>query len=150
MSTVTALSHAGCSCSSSRVISILSALVWFLRSIAVLAGALLEQAETLLDRGIHPIRIADGYEMAAKIVSNHLDSISDTVVVDKADKEPLVKVAMTTLGSKMYVVVHRCVAYARFGWEAVMWRVPLSWNNSAVWSTLLPYRPLPYLSLIHI
>lgn len=69
----------------------------------VLAGALLEQAEVLLDRGIHPIRIADGYEMAAKIVSAHLDSISDTVVVDKTDKEPLVQVAMTTLGSKMCV-----------------------------------------------
>ena len=29
--------------------------------IAVLAGALLEQAETLLDKGLHPIRIADGF-----------------------------------------------------------------------------------------
>jgi T-complex protein 1 subunit epsilon len=70
---------------------------------AVLAGALLEQAETLLDRGIHPIRIADGYEMAAKVVADHLEKISDTVMVDKTDKEPLVEVAMTTLGSKMYV-----------------------------------------------
>lgn len=63
----------------------------------------MEQAETLLDRGIHPIRIADGYEMAAKLVSDHLETISDTVVVDKTNKEPLVEVAMTTLGSKMYV-----------------------------------------------
>ena len=30
--------------------------------VVVLAGALLEQAETLLDRGIHPLRIAEGYE----------------------------------------------------------------------------------------
>lgn len=43
--------------------------------------------------------------MAAKLVSDHLDSISDTVVVDKADKEPLVRVAMTTLGSKMYAML---------------------------------------------
>lgn len=70
----------------------------------VLAGALLEQAETLLDRGIHPIRIADGYEIAAKLVTDNLESISDTVAVDKTDKEPLVQVAMTTLGSKMYAV----------------------------------------------
>ena len=35
--------------------------------VVVLAGALLEQAETLLDRGIHPLRIAEGYEMASKV-----------------------------------------------------------------------------------
>ena len=34
--------------------------------VVVLAGALLEHAETLLDRGIHPLRIAEGYEMASK------------------------------------------------------------------------------------
>lgn len=32
-----------------------------------MAGALLEQAEALLDRGIHPLRIAEGYEMACKV-----------------------------------------------------------------------------------
>ena len=32
--------------------------------VVVLAGSLLEQAEVLLDRGIHPLRIAEGYEMA--------------------------------------------------------------------------------------
>lgn len=30
-------------------------------------GALLEQAEALLDMGIHPLRIAEGYEMACKV-----------------------------------------------------------------------------------
>jgi T-complex protein 1 subunit epsilon len=30
--------------------------------VVVLCGALLEQAETLIDKGIHPIRIADGFE----------------------------------------------------------------------------------------
>jgi len=34
--------------------------------VVVLAGALLEKAEDLLDKGIHPIRIADGFEMAAR------------------------------------------------------------------------------------
>lgn len=33
----------------------------------VIAGALLEQAEALLDRSIHPLRIAEGYEMACKV-----------------------------------------------------------------------------------
>uniref|UniRef100_A0A2I2ZDE1 T-complex protein 1 subunit epsilon n=1 Tax=Gorilla gorilla gorilla TaxID=9595 RepID=A0A2I2ZDE1_GORGO len=47
--------------------------------VVVLAGALLEEAEQLLDRGIHPIRIADGYEQAARVAIEHLDKISDTV-----------------------------------------------------------------------
>lgn len=34
--------------------------------VVVLAGALLEHAEPLLDMGIHPLRIAEGYEMACK------------------------------------------------------------------------------------
>ncbi|KAJ2320835.1 T-complex protein 1 subunit epsilon, partial [Coemansia sp. RSA 2681] len=45
--------------------------------IVVLAGALLEQAEELLDRGIHPIRISDGFERACKIAVAHLDKVSD-------------------------------------------------------------------------
>ena len=67
----------------------------------VLAGALLEQAEKLLDRGIHPIRIADGYEIAAKAAVDTLDKISDTFQVDLGNPEPLIRLAMTTLGSKM-------------------------------------------------
>ncbi|GFO30319.1 T-complex protein 1 subunit epsilon [Plakobranchus ocellatus] len=71
----------------------------------MLAGALLEQSEKLLDRGIHPIRISDGYEMAAKIATEKLDKISETFAVDLKEKEPLVQLAMTTLGSK---IVNRC------------------------------------------
>eukprot|EP00124_Ichthyophonus_hoferi_P002423 Ihof_evm13s164 gene=Ihof_evmTU13s164 len=86
--------------------------------VVVLAGALLEQSEILLDKGIHPIRIADGFEMAAKMVSDHLDSISSEVKIDKDNIESLVKVAMTTLGSK---IVNRChEKIARIAVEAVM------------------------------
>lgn len=67
----------------------------------VLAGALLEQSEKLLDRGIHPIRITDGYEIAAKIAVDTLDKISDRFEVNLANPEPLIQLAMTTLGSKM-------------------------------------------------
>jgi len=73
--------------------------------VVVLAGALLEQAERQLDRGIHPIRISDGYEMAAKIAVAKLDAISETFKVDLKDPEPLIQLAMTTLGSK---IVNRC------------------------------------------
>ena len=67
----------------------------------VLAGALLEQAEHLLDRGIHPVRIADGYEQAARIAIEHLDKISDSFPVDTQNTEPLIQTAKTTLGSKV-------------------------------------------------
>lgn len=67
----------------------------------MLAGALLEQAEKLLDRGIHPIRIAEGYEMAAQVATKECDRISETFPVDLTNPEPLIKTAMTTLSSKM-------------------------------------------------
>jgi len=73
--------------------------------VVVLAGALLECAEELLDRGIHPIRVADGYEKASEIAIKNLEKISESFVVSADDKEPLIKTAMTTLGSK---IVNRC------------------------------------------
>jgi chaperonin GroEL (HSP60 family) len=39
----------------------------------VIPGSLLEQAEKLLEHDIHPIQIAEGYEMASKIVVDHLE-----------------------------------------------------------------------------
>ncbi|ELR53620.1 T-complex protein 1 subunit epsilon, partial [Bos mutus] len=78
--------------------------------VVVLAGALLEEAEQLLDRGIHPIRIADGYEQAARIAIEHLDKISDSVLVDMKNTEPLIQTAKTTLGSKVVNSCHRQMA----------------------------------------
>lgn len=69
--------------------------------VVVLAGALLEQSEALLDRGIHPIRIADGFEKACAVAVDHLDSISDRVEFSRDKTENLLKSAMTSLGSKM-------------------------------------------------
>ena len=79
-------------------------LVWLcemLSTVTVLAGALLEQAEQLLDKGIHPIRIADGYELAARVAVDHLDTISESFPISTDNRELLVETAMTTLGSKM-------------------------------------------------
>ncbi|XP_059613416.1 T-complex protein 1 subunit epsilon [Phlebotomus argentipes] len=78
--------------------------------VVVLAGALLEQAESLLDRGIHPIRIADGFELAAQCAVKHLDSIAEPFPVTTDNTEPLVKVAMTTLGSKIINKCHKQMA----------------------------------------
>lgn len=69
--------------------------------VVVLAGALLEQCEQLLDRGIHPIRIADGFERACAVAVKHLDDISDTIEFSKENVSNLKKTAMTSLGSKM-------------------------------------------------
>jgi T-complex protein 1 subunit epsilon len=82
--------------------------------VVVLAGALLEKAEALLDRGIHPMRIAEGYDRAAAIAVAHLESVSDTFDSVKADgeldRERLIEVAMTTLGSKIVNRAHRQMA----------------------------------------
>jgi len=69
----------------------------------VLAGALLEKSEELLDRGIHPIRIADGFDRACAVAVEELDRISDRVEFSIDNTENLLKTAMTSLGSKMYV-----------------------------------------------
>ncbi|KAJ1676268.1 T-complex protein 1 subunit epsilon, partial [Spiromyces aspiralis] len=74
--------------------------------IVVLAGALLEQAEELLDRGIHPIRVADGFEKACRIAVQHLDKISDVVEWSKDDTSNLHKCAKTSLGSKIVNKYH--------------------------------------------
>ncbi|KAJ2656372.1 T-complex protein 1 subunit epsilon [Coemansia sp. RSA 1199] len=73
--------------------------------IVVLAGALLEQAEELLDRGIHPIRISDGFEQACKIAVAHLDKVSDVIPWSKDNTSDLFKCAKTSLGSK---IVNKC------------------------------------------
>nr|CAB3229001.1 T-complex protein 1 subunit epsilon-like [Phallusia mammillata] len=83
--------------------------------VVVLAGALLEQAEELLDRGIHPIRIADGYESAMRVALERLDAISDDFPIDQANTENLIQVAMTTLGSKIVTKCHRQFAEIAVG-----------------------------------
>jgi T-complex protein 1 subunit epsilon len=69
--------------------------------VVVLAGALLEQAEQLIERGIHPIRIASGYEHACNVAIDHMRAVSDSVGWSKENIEPLVQIAMTSLGSKI-------------------------------------------------
>lgn len=71
--------------------------------VVVLAGALLEQAELLLDRGVHALRIAEGFEMASRIAVDHLAKISDKFEFGADNLEPLIQTCMTTLNSKMCV-----------------------------------------------
>ncbi len=86
--------------------------------VVVLAGALLEQAAELIDRGIHPIRIADGFDEACKVAIAHLDTISDTVPFSKDETTNLFKTAKTALGSKIVSKAHD--QFAQIAVEAVM------------------------------
>lgn len=70
----------------------------------VLAGALLESAASLLDRGIHPIKIADGFDKACDVAVKELDRVGDKIEFSKEDTTELLKVAQTSMGSKMLVL----------------------------------------------
>eukprot|EP00357_Protocruzia_adherens_P002551 CAMPEP_0115007418 /NCGR_PEP_ID=MMETSP0216-20121206/21168_1 /TAXON_ID=223996 /ORGANISM="Protocruzia adherens, Strain Boccale" /LENGTH=535 /DNA_ID=CAMNT_0002374357 /DNA_START=101 /DNA_END=1708 /DNA_ORIENTATION=- len=69
--------------------------------VVVLAGALLEQADLLIDKGLHPLRITDGFEHACTIAMDRLKEISDEIDIFANNHEELVKSAMTSLGSKI-------------------------------------------------
>ncbi|KAI9829157.1 MAG: T-complex protein 1 subunit epsilon [Thelocarpon impressellum] len=86
--------------------------------VVVLAGALLEQAADLIDKGIHPIRIADGFDQACEVAVAQLDSISDKVNFTKEDTENLVEVAKTSLGSKIVSKAHD--QFAQIAVDAVL------------------------------
>lgn len=86
--------------------------------VVVLAGALLEQASELLDKGIHPIKIANGYDEAAKLVVAHLESIADEIPVSRSDKENITKAAKTSLGSKIVSKSHN--QFANLAVDAVL------------------------------
>lgn len=68
--------------------------------VVVLAGALLEQAYELIDKGIHPIRIANGFDDACRAAVEELDRIADEVHLDD-NNENLLRSARTSLGSKV-------------------------------------------------
>jgi len=68
-------------------------------SAVVLAGALLEKAEELLDKDVHPTVIVDGYSKAAKKAMEALEDIAEKVTPDS--REWLVKVARTSMQTKL-------------------------------------------------
>lgn len=69
--------------------------------VVVLAGALLEQSERLLKKGVHPIRVAEGLEKAAVVAMKMLETIAEPIDISKNDNEVLLTTAMTTLSSKI-------------------------------------------------
>ena len=71
-------------------------------SAVVLAGALLEKAESLIDNDIHPVIIADGYKKAAMKAITLLTEISQKV--EPKDRVILEKIATTTMQTKLISV----------------------------------------------
>jgi thermosome len=68
-------------------------------SSVVLAGALLEKAEELLNKDVHPSIIVDGYTAASEQALKLLQKIG--IKVDVNDKELLIKIARTSMDSKL-------------------------------------------------
>lgn len=84
----------------------------------VLAGAILEQAQKLLERGIHPLKIADGFEQACDIAVRRIEEIQEELDIFKNDNAKLRSCARTALGSK---VVSKCQEhYADLAVRAVL------------------------------
>src|SRR3989442_1124322 len=65
----------------------------------VVAGELLKKAEELIDQGIHPTVIVDGYRQASNRALEVLDQIA--IKIDPTDKAILRKVAEVSLASKI-------------------------------------------------
>ena len=68
-------------------------------SAVVLAGALLEKAEELLDKDVHPTVIVDGYSKASKRAIEALEGVAEAVAPE--DKSWLTKVAKTSMQTKL-------------------------------------------------
>ena len=69
--------------------------------VVVLAGALLEQAQKLLDKGIHPLKIIEGFDKACEYALEHLESIATEINLTENDNINLKKAAKTALCSKV-------------------------------------------------
>ena len=68
-------------------------------SAVVLAGALLEQAESLIIQDVHPTIIVDGYRKAGKKAKEFLNEIAEKINAN--DKPSLLKVAKTSMQTKL-------------------------------------------------
>jgi len=64
----------------------------------VLASKLLDQAEELLDQGIHPTTIASGFSRAAEKAQDFLDELANEISIE--DEEILQQVAKTAMTGK--------------------------------------------------
>ena len=85
-------------------------------SVVVLAGALLGQAQTLLDKNISPTVIADGFSEACNEAQKVIDELEKKV--ELTDKDALIQNCITSLSSK--VVSNYSEVLAPLAVEAVL------------------------------
>eukprot|EP00931_Biecheleriopsis_adriatica_P021117 TRINITY_DN138_c0_g1_i2.p1 TRINITY_DN138_c0_g1~~TRINITY_DN138_c0_g1_i2.p1 ORF type:complete len:568 (+),score=168.82 TRINITY_DN138_c0_g1_i2:244-1704(+) len=69
--------------------------------IVVMAGALLEKSLEMVEKGIHPLRVASGYEKACEVAVKRVEEIAKIVDIQANDQAALKKAACTALGSKV-------------------------------------------------
>src|SRR5918995_784176 len=68
-------------------------------SVVLLAGSLLEKAEELINKKVHPTIIVDGFRKSAEKAIELLKEIAEKI--DPQDKEYLKKIATTSMSSKL-------------------------------------------------
>ena len=68
-------------------------------TVVIIAGELLDKAEDLIEKNVHPTVIIDGYRKAADKALEALEKIA--ISVEPKDEEFLKKVAMTAMASKL-------------------------------------------------
>ena len=69
------------------------------KSVVVLAGSLIENAEELFNKDVHPTIVVEGYREASKKAIEFLKKIS--IEIDPKDKAFLNKIALTSMASKL-------------------------------------------------
>ncbi|HEX9318362.1 MAG TPA: thermosome subunit beta [Nitrososphaeraceae archaeon] len=69
------------------------------KSVVVLAGSLIENAEELFNKGVHPTIVVEGFREASKRAIQFLKKIA--IEIDSTDKAFLKKIAMTSMASKL-------------------------------------------------
>eukprot|EP01062_Namystynia_karyoxenos_P026977 TRINITY_DN20809_c0_g1_i1.p1 TRINITY_DN20809_c0_g1~~TRINITY_DN20809_c0_g1_i1.p1 ORF type:complete len:571 (+),score=241.94 TRINITY_DN20809_c0_g1_i1:95-1714(+) len=68
-------------------------------SVVVLCGALLKAAEGLLHKGVHPSQVQKSFSLGGQLAAQVLEDMS--IKVDIADRETIIKAAVTSLSSKV-------------------------------------------------
>src|SRR5881396_3948459 len=69
------------------------------KSVLVLAGSLIENAEELFNKDVHPTLVVEGFREASKKALEFLKKIA--IEIDPKDKIFLKKIAMTSMASKL-------------------------------------------------